>query len=141
GIDAGVGGGEASGEFRTVGLGGEDGVDGSVAIPSVVDRFVHQGDVGVPDSGVVVVDRDVVHDADDVDVRQASEGLAQPCHARSQGNRLDAGGHDDHGHAVAGVRGGTDQESVPGVRRVELADHQAVAELVLHAVTAAAAVS
>lgn len=85
--------------------------------------------MGVPDVGVLEVDGDVVDGADDEGV---GVGLAHPADPVLQGDALHGGGADEDGEAFAAVEGGVDEVVVAGVRRIELAEDQAVA-VALHA--------
>ena len=58
--------------------------------------------------------------------RDVRVDLAQPGHAVGERHRLDGGGADQDGEPLAAGPGGPDEVVVAGVRRVELAEDQAV---------------
>jgi hypothetical protein len=116
---------EPSGQLRPVGLGAEHRVDPGLLAPQSAQPVPEHLDVPFPHLGGVVVDLDVVDDRREVDVR-LRVCLAQPGRAIGHGDALDAGRADDHGEPVTRGRRGVDQVVVSGVRRIELADDQAV---------------
>ncbi len=79
----------------------------------------------------------VVDGADDEGV---GVDLAHPGDALLQRHGLGGGGADEDGEAVAAVEGGADEVVVAGVRRIELAEDEAVS-VALHAVASAVSVS
>ncbi len=104
------------GEDRVHGLGHGGGEDGHVRVP----------DGGVGDVHVRVVDR--------ADHRGVRVRLAHPGDPVGERHGLDGGGADQDGQPLAAVLGGPDEVVVAGVRRVELAEDQAVS-VALHAAT------
>ncbi len=120
---------EAAGQFLTVRLRGEDGVD------PFGDRRGEHLHVGVPDGGVVEVHGDVVDRAHHPDV---GVGLPHPGHPVGERDGFDGGGADQDRECLAPVPCGADEVVVAGVRRVELAEYQAVS-VALHAGTSASA--
>lgn len=87
--------------------------------------------MGVPHLGVVEVDGDVVDGSDDEGV---GVDLTHPGDALVERQGLHGGGADEDGEALAAGEGRLDEMVVAGVRRIELAEDQAVS-VALHAAT------
>lgn len=126
GVDEDGVGAEAAAQLLPVRLRGED------RVHPVGHGGGEDGHVGVPDGRVGHVHVRVVDRPDHRDVRV---DLAHPGDPVGERDRLHGGGADQHGQPLAAVLGGADEVVVAGVRRVELAEHQAVS-VALHAATA-----
>ncbi len=138
GIDGDVLGAEPARQLVAVGLRREDRVDPRRGRRQPVEQDPpgdgggEHLDVGGPDRVGVEVHRVGVALADHAHVRLVPVRGGHPRSAGLVGDRLDVVPGDDDGDAVATRRGGVDQAVVPGMRRVELADHQPVGEPTAH---------
>lgn len=117
---------ETAGEFVPVRLRGEDRVHG------LGDGRAEDRHVRVPDGGVAQIHPVVVDGAHDPDVRV---DLAHPGDAVGERHRLDGGGADEHREPFAAGLRGPYEVVVARVRRIELAEDQAVFVSRAHAAT------
>lgn len=90
-------------------------------------------DVGTPNAFAVEVDDIVVGHAGYDHVALIGEDFRQPADTQLERDALGVGSHDDYADLVALAGRAADQVLVPVVGRMELADHEAVAEGVRHA--------